>query len=209
MAFQSRLQYELVPNYSYTEPSLTPVNINQFAPYGEHIEMNYLRKSPLSSIRGYSSVPSLDRGEESYPEALPPQPIQRFKTSWRVGARAAAVAALISLLINAGAGIWAVKQFGFGNGLVEVFRGDCTKVDRINLVVHLAINALSTALLSGSNYCMQCLSAPSRDEVDKAHAKRRWLDIGVPSIRNLRSIARGKVFVWWILGLSSVPLHLM
>jgi hypothetical protein len=68
---------------------------------------------------------------------------------------------------------------------------------------------LSTVLLSGSNYCMQCLSAPSREEVNAAHAKGKWLDIGIPSVHNLKSISMKKVGLWWCLGLSSVPLHLM
>ncbi|KAL9626699.1 MAG: hypothetical protein Q9164_007815 [Protoblastenia rupestris] len=64
-------------------------------------------------------------------------------------------------------------------------------------------------LLSSSNYCMQILSAPTRKEIDNAHARRKWLDIGVPSVRNLKNVARKKVVMWWLLGLSSLPLHLM
>lgn len=56
---------------------------------------------------------------------------------------------------------------------------------------------------------MQCLSAPTRKEVDKAHAKGKWLDIGVPSVRNLTNIAKPRVGMWLGLGLTSLPLHLM
>jgi hypothetical protein len=90
-----------------------------------------------------------------------------------------------------------------------IYTGDCKRVETTDTWIHLAINALSTLLLSGSNYCMQCLSAPTRAEVDAAHARKKWLDIGVPSIRNLRNIGRKRVFLWWCLGLSSVPLHLI
>lgn len=121
----------------------------------------------------------------------------------------AASLASVSLLLNVGVAIWASKQYGTGSALIEVFRGNCKNVQKINTVIHLAINAMSTALLSGSNYCMQCLSAPTRQEVDKVHAKGEWVDIGVPSVRNLRSISTKKVLLWWCLGLSSIPLHLM
>ena len=67
-----------------------------------------------------------------------------------------------------------------------LWEGDCERVRQINVGVHLVINLLSTTMLSSSNYCMQCLSAPTRNEVDKAHAHGIWLDIGVPSLRNLR-----------------------
>jgi hypothetical protein len=127
---------------------------------------------------------------------------------WRVGAMLSALIASLSLLLNLGVGIWALRTICF-RPIFEVFRGDCGNVEKINTLVHLGINVISTALLSGSNYCMQCLSAPTRKDVDRAHAKGMWLDIGVPSIRNLQSISKKKVSLWWCLGLSSVPLHLM
>lgn len=74
---------------------------------------------------------------------------------------------------------------------------------------HLGINIVSTLFPGGINYCMQYLVAPTRSEIARAHNKGRWLDIGIPSLHNLRNIAKHKRFLWLILGLSSVPLHLM
>ena len=127
---------------------------------------------------------------------------------WRVGSFAAATLALLSLLINVVLISW-LASHGQGAGLVEVFKGSCAKVQQIDIWTHLAINALSTFLLGGSNYCMQCLCAPTRKEVDRAHSRGKWLDIGVPSVRNLRRISGSRALLWWILGLSSVPLHLL
>ncbi|KAF1817289.1 hypothetical protein P152DRAFT_463494 [Eremomyces bilateralis CBS 781.70] len=45
---------------------------------------------------------------------------------------------------------------------------------------------------------MQCLSAPTRREVDREHQREKWLDIGVPNVRNLIKIR-------WT---RSLPLHL-
>ncbi|KAF2023656.1 hypothetical protein EK21DRAFT_118567 [Setomelanomma holmii] len=56
---------------------------------------------------------------------------------------------------------------------------------------------------------MQRLIAPTRKEIDTAHARRIWLDIGVPGVRNLFFIAPTRALLWFILGLSSVPLHFM
>ena len=56
---------------------------------------------------------------------------------------------------------------------------------------------------------MQCLSAPSRSEVNKAHLSGSHLDIGVPSLRNLRHISGRRIALWMILCASTVPLHLM
>lgn len=138
------------------------------------------------------------------------QPQAQWSLSgWRVGAILAAVTAFLSLLINIGVTIWCSQLAAFEAGKAILFLGDCGRVANMNSWLHLGINALSTVLLSGSNYCMQCLSAPTRAEVQKAHTKLKWLDIGVPSARNLRHIQSRKVGLWWCLGLSSVPLHLM
>lgn len=131
-------------------------------------------------------------------------------SGWRAGAFSAACIALLSLLINIVAAVWLQGHpDNSSKQLVTVFRGDCDTVARMDIWVHLLINVLSTLLLGGSNYCMQCLSAPTRSEVDKAHASGNFLDIVVPSYRNLRHIAWFRVLLWWMLALSSLPLHLL
>lgn len=132
-----------------------------------------------------------------------------YFTGWRVGATAAAVVACATLVINAVALQWLKNHPNVDTSLVEVYRGDCHRVEQMHIWSHFAINALSTLLLSGSNYCMQVLCAPTRSALDRAHASRRYLDIGVQSLRNLRHISPYRALVWWILGLSSIPLHLM
>ena len=133
---------------------------------------------------------------------------------WRFGAMVALMSTLVVLLINLSVTIWVGVQLRKSASTVHsiiltLLRGDCQDVERINTWVHLVINAVSAILLSASNYCMQCLSAPTRKETDKTHARGKWLDIGVPSVRNLKAIGKRKLFFWWCLGLSSIPLHLL
>jgi len=133
---------------------------------------------------------------------------------WRFGAMAAAASTSLVFLINLSVTIWVgvelskVTSTGHST-ILTLHRSDCQDVERINTWVHFAINAVSGVLLSASNYCMQCLSAPTRKETNKAHASGKWLDIGIPSIRNLKAIGKRKLFFWWCLGLSSIPLHLL
>jgi hypothetical protein len=94
-------------------------------------------------------------------------------------------------------------------GVWMVYAGSCEQTEKKDTWVHLALNIVATILLASSNYCMQLLSSPNRSEIDHAHAKRKWLDIGIPSIRNLGSLRKKKVVLWWILGISSIPLHLV
>lgn len=95
------------------------------------------------------------------------------------------------------------------DGVVTLHQGDCTVVKRVNSAAHVLINILSTLLLSASNLTLQLLAAPTRKEVDDAHASGVWLDIGVPSFRNLRRISRISVAVWCLLAASSIPLHFL
>lgn len=84
-------------------------------------------------------------------------------------------------------------------------------VKQYDSVLHGVVNVLSTLLLGASNYCMQILVAPTRQEVDHAHAhaQKSWLDIGIPSVRNFKGIDWKRCAGWIILALSSSTLHLM
>ncbi|KAF2463992.1 uncharacterized protein BDR25DRAFT_195847, partial [Lindgomyces ingoldianus] len=129
---------------------------------------------------------------------------------WKFSVFACAISTLLVFAVNLAATIWAISRHGFGGaeGRQTLYEGNCVTAGKLNTGIHFVINTLSTILLGSSNYCMQCLSAPTRKEVDIAHSKRKWLDIGVLSTRNLRGIATKRVVFWWLLGISSLPLHL-
>ena len=120
----------------------------------------------------------------------------------------AGVAALV-LIINLILTIWAVAESGVQGGLGTLQDGSCKRTTSLTFWIHLAINVLSTLLLGASNYSMQCLSSPTRSEIDKAHSQGIWLDIGVPSVRNLRRLSTPRIVLWWLLAISSIPLHLL
>ena len=111
--------------------------------------------------------------------------------------------------LNVGLTSWASAKHKTSGGIGTLHMGDCATVKRINLWSHLAINILSTLLLGSSNYCMQLLVAPTRFEVQEAHTNSVWLDIGIPSVKNLRWVSWKSVLTWCSLGLSSAFLHLL
>lgn len=150
-----------------------------------------------------------DLTEQDQIPLLRPSTSAKWFSGWRTGAYTAACIALTSLLINVIAAIWLKSHPNAESNLVNVFNGSCDTVSTIDLWVHILINVISTLLLGGSNYCMQCLCAPTRGEIDKAHANGRFLDIAVPSYQNLRHIAFSRRVLWWMLALSSIPLHLL
>ncbi|MCJ1344677.1 hypothetical protein MMC31_002880 [Peltigera leucophlebia] len=85
--------------------------------------------------------------------------------------------AALVLVTNITLTAWAQARFGTHNGIGTIYLGSCAKAQRLDLWLHLLINILSTLLLGASNFCMQLLVAPTRDEVNKAHEKSCWLDI--------------------------------
>lgn len=130
-------------------------------------------------------------------------------SGWRGGVLAWIVTTAFILLVNVIVAIVAVTAWNPEDGIATAFTGTCKQTSGMIEGLHVVINGLSGLLLAGSNYCMQRLVAPTRKDVDRAHAKRKWLDIGVPSIRNLRWVSKWRVTLWVMLGLSSLPLHLL
>lgn len=88
-----------------------------------------------------------------------------------------------------------------------LFYGNCTTSRYLNVGLHLLINLLSTAVLASSNYFMQVLNAPSRDEINEAHLRLSSLEIGIPSLKNLPYLSAFKRSLWGLLLITSLPIH--
>ncbi|KAF2465848.1 uncharacterized protein BDR25DRAFT_395979 [Lindgomyces ingoldianus] len=108
--------------------------------------------------------------------------------SWRFGIIAGAICSFLVLIINSALTGWAISTHKIQGGQGTVFEGSCSTSKRLNVVIHLMINIFGTVLLGASNYCIQ--------EINKAHANMTWLDIGVPSYRNLTKISRKRSVLW-------------
>lgn len=145
-----------------------------------------------------------------------------FSRGWKFSISLNAGTALAILFINVAVTIWAstkenfrkeqntTNYYGEGDDSIRtIYKGQCETVKKLNTAIHLIINIFSSVLLAASNYCMQCLSAPTRHDIQKAHSQGWWLDIGVPSVHNLRRIPSARSSLWWILMISSLPLHLL
>lgn len=128
---------------------------------------------------------------------------------WEIGARVGILAVSAVLVMNTSVTLWALNNFGVSAGIGTLQTGPCGTIKRVGMWLHIAINVVSTTLLGASNYYMQCLCSPTRDEVDKSHSDRKWLDVGVQSVRNLRSVGRWRTILWSGLAMTSIPLHIM
>ncbi|KAK4248787.1 hypothetical protein C7999DRAFT_13309 [Corynascus novoguineensis] len=80
-------------------------------------------------------------------------------------------------------------------GRSVVFAGACGTARAMDWGLHAIINVFVVVMVAGANYTFQILSSPTRDEVGAAHWRRDWLNIGVPSLRNLKRIERSRALL--------------
>ncbi|KAK0613461.1 hypothetical protein B0T14DRAFT_436573 [Immersiella caudata] len=118
---------------------------------------------------------------------------RQFTVGWKAGV---ALNALLTILILVAGLICLIYALSRGSGTAGksvIFSGSCAKVSAINWGLHAAINVFVAVLVAGANYVFQVLSSPTRTEVAVAHFRRRWVDIGIPSFRNLGHVEKGRV----------------
>lgn len=165
------------------------------------------QQNPTSSS---DNIPLIDLDLRQEYSNTPKSRRSWWPQGYHFGIRCCAAIVAVVLLFNVILTVVVVSKTKLSDSGVAVIKdGDCSTTKRLNTLLHLLINLLSTLLLCASNYCVQCLSAPTRRDIDKAHAQHKWMDIGVPSIRNLRYFSWPRRTLWGLLVISSIPLHLV
>jgi RsiW-degrading membrane proteinase PrsW (M82 family) len=106
-------------------------------------------------------------------------------SGWKQAARVNIVILVVMSITLSACFIASAVQTGRFTAALFFYEGSCDTASKLNVALHLLLNGISTAVLASSNFFMQVLNAPSRDDVDKAHAMGSWLGIGVPSIRSV------------------------
>ncbi|KAL2292348.1 hypothetical protein FJTKL_09334 [Diaporthe vaccinii] len=132
-------------------------------------------------------------------------------SGWRRGAfiKTLLVSIVLLVLFPCQIIIWGRTGNAAGYQIIHTGRSDGNGVGRLNTVLHLIINILSSLVLASTNFFMQVLNAPSRAELDSAHERGSWLDVGVPSPRNVFRVSLFKTTMWLLFFLSSIPIHLL
>ncbi|KAJ3562455.1 hypothetical protein NPX13_g8562 [Xylaria arbuscula] len=127
-----------------------------------------------------------------------------FDKGWRrTGAINSALAYLYAALLLV---LWSasVSQPNTSlGGSTVIFNGNCNTSSELNLALHLMINIFSVLVFASSNFFMQVLNAPSRREVDNAHAWLRSADIGWQLTIATEEFTRGAAY--FLPGASLTP----
>ncbi|KAI1360601.1 hypothetical protein F5Y08DRAFT_348662 [Xylaria arbuscula] len=147
----------------------------------------------------------------------------RRYTGWKRAAIVNCILLLVVSIVLVGFLIAATVQARGIEDPIFIYEGFCRDhgVSYINLSLHLLINIFSTLVegillmaelnhrLASTNFFMQILNAPTREEIDAAHLEGKWLEIGVSSARNLFKISKFRSYCWLGLLISSIPIHLL
>lgn len=174
--------------------------ISKYAPLHSDVELNNLN----------DAAERVSDTDDKQPSPIPSWTHVRLddlRQRWRFGASLGFLSCLLVLILNLTITIWSSTRNRSNSG--HIFQGSCATAKRYNMGLHVVISVLTTLLLGASNYYMQCLSAPTRGVLDRAHREGKWLDVRVQSLRNLKWSIKWKKVVWALLGLSSLPLHLL
>lgn len=99
--------------------------------------------------------------------------------------------------------------FGSTNGSGTLMTGTCHFVQRTNSGIHAVLNVFTSLMLSASNFAMESLCCPTREEIDTAHAHKKWFGIGGLRLRNFRFVGKARLILWILLVITSAPLHLL
>lgn len=185
----------------------------------EILDTPIARDSPVNSLLGdiaTAKLPVVD--VEAFSNANGPKGavgrtwfsrLKHRNTGWRMGVLAGLCMSSFVLCSNIIFLFIGLRYGGYADGIGIIAEGKSSSIARFSTVYHVLINILSTLLLTSSNYCMQVLSSPSREDIDRAHGDGTWVEIGLLSVRNLRFVGRKRSLAWLLLLLTSIPLHLL
>ncbi|KAK1999315.1 hypothetical protein LX36DRAFT_680438 [Colletotrichum falcatum] len=128
----------------------------------------------------------------------------RMRSGWRAGVALNVIIGFLILVAAVVCLVLALVVAGMVRGESRLFDGDCAAAGRLKMGIFAAINVVAVVLLSAANYVFQVLTSPTRAEVDTAHSGKMWLDIGVPSLRNLRFVSKPRVIMAVIVMLAAL-----
>lgn len=138
-----------------------------------------------------------------------PGRFRRLATGWRGGIAVNSTISFLILILTIICLTVALGKAQMFGGEEMIFDGTCAQASQINFGLHVLINIVVVALVAIGNYAFQVLSSPTRREVASMHDLKRWMDIGIPSVRNLRGINGSRVLLIIAILLAALSTQIM
>ncbi|RSL38930.1 hypothetical protein CEP53_014455 [Fusarium sp. AF-6] len=151
------------------------------------VERDFIDEDSISPNNSRPGTPRAER-EKMLMEERPQAP-RSLMAGWRGGVAANVLLALLILVASIICLALAAAKGHISTNISSLMEGKSTQVEGIGRGILAVVNIFGIILIAGANYVFQILSSPTRAEVDNAHENREWLDIGIPSVRNLSLIS--------------------
>ncbi|KAF4446592.1 hypothetical protein FALBO_17056 [Fusarium albosuccineum] len=148
---------------------------------------DFLASASSSPNNSRPGTPKAEQ-EKMLKDERPRQP-RTLMAGWRGGVAANVLLAFLILVASIICLALASAKGHIAASDSSLMEGSPAKVDGIGRGILVVVNLFAIILIAGANYLVQILSSPTRAEVDIAHENRKWLDIGIPSLRNLSAIS--------------------
>jgi hypothetical protein len=98
---------------------------------------------------------------------------------------------------------WIYTNLQVRHGIAEIFSGACPQAFRAITYAEFATNTFAILLFAAGTHAVQLLLSPTRAEVEFAHARERWLHIGVGGLRNMKWVPKRRLMKAVILLMTS------
>lgn len=121
--------------------------------------------------------------------------MRSLMSGWRGGVALNLLLAFLILVVSIICLVLSSMNAGSLAGGSTIMNDKTPRVKGLNSGLHIIFNVFGIVLIAGANYVFQILTSPTREEVDNAHEKLQWMDIGIPSFRNLTAIRFGRALL--------------
>ncbi|KAI1439230.1 hypothetical protein GGR50DRAFT_9202 [Xylaria sp. CBS 124048] len=132
-----------------------------------------------------------------------------YLTGWRGGVAYNTFLASLMLIVGVVYLVTIVLRAQAFSAQVAIYSGNCATATNIKIGTNTVINVFSVVLLAGANYVFQVLVSPTRREISAAHERKRWLDIGIASLRNLRRVSVPRAILGTLILLVAIGAHVI
>jgi len=136
-------------------------------------------------------------------------PTTRRHPTWRLVVIINITFVGLVLLVHIAFLIWIYTNLQIRHGVAEISSGTCPHTSRVAAYAHFATNAFAVLLFAVGTHASQILLSPTRSEVENAHARDRWLHIGVGGLRNMKWIHKRRLIKAVVLLAASILLSLL
>lgn len=131
------------------------------------------------------------------------------RPTWRIIVIVNTIFAGLSLIIYLAFLIWVHNNLHLIDGVANLFSGTCYQASRTEAYADFATCAFAVLLFAAGSHGVQLLLSPTRDEVENAHSRGRWVHIGIGGPRNMKWVSKRRLLQAVLLAATSTLLPLL